>query len=559
MNPAGHKLFLIFTVCVASWGGIARGQQQPTSNPNSPTTTDVLAQGSGPRRSDQAPSDRDWGKLWTAQVMHNPQDNSEGAADVTIIRVKPLEPGGAWSELYRLAGGIIGIGHRRSQLAVLAQDKSVLFVWHDGQSMGPRLPGRGSQIIAICGDESPDGDALWAVGEVPGGMAALAATTTTQSATTPAARQVEAAITPATTQAVGPAELVLFTLVKDRWVPRAAIPANIAKPGTKLSLLVEGKLIFLTSQESDTRLTTGQWDAQQGTWTPMGAVSLGEQAKIGDFKLLVAPGPSDQVWPVLWVAGATEAGKLFTWDKGAWAGPFDLRPAGTDLSQVSKRDVTVANQRLRLVFEKGGKLFEQSYEDHLPLSSAAEIVAPAPSDSRPGWFQVLLMVVVMFVALGTIRGSRAGAELAVLEEEKLSLAPYGLRFAAGLIDLLPVVVTLFIVAWRANKSNDPPAAIKDPMTIIAMSIAFGVYLAHTLLVELFTSRTIGKMFFGLKVVGMDGKDASRAGLAVRNLLRVIDLSLVFFPLALVLFTPLRQRLGDAAAGTIVVTRSDARL
>jgi len=40
---------------------------------------------------------------------------------------------------------------------------------------------------------------------------------------------------------------------------------------------------------------------------------------------------------------------------------------------------------------------------------------------------------------------------------------------------------------------------------------------------------------------------------IRNLLRVVDLIMLFFPLSFVIFSPLRQRVGDMAAGTIVVS------
>jgi uncharacterized RDD family membrane protein YckC len=58
--------------------------------------------------------------------------------------------------------------------------------------------------------------------------------------------------------------------------------------------------------------------------------------------------------------------------------------------------------------------------------------------------------------------------------------------------------------------------------------------------------------FGLRVVGLDGGRARPGALLTRNLLRVIDLSVFFFPLVLVLYSPLRQRAGDVAAGTLVV-------
>ena len=64
------------------------------------------------------------------------------------------------------------------------------------------------------------------------------------------------------------------------------------------------------------------------------------------------------------------------------------------------------------------------------------------------------------------------------------------------------------------------------------------------------------MFAGLRVVTVEGARPRVSALLIRNLLRVID---VFpFPLAaIILRTPLRQRVGDLAAGTIVVLNAPA--
>jgi len=43
-----------------------------------------------------------------------------------------------------------------------------------------------------------------------------------------------------------------------------------------------------------------------------------------------------------------------------------------------------------------------------------------------------------------------------------------------------------------------------------------VYLLHTLITELITDRTIGKMIFGLRVVGLDGNRPSRGAIIVRQ-------------------------------------------
>jgi uncharacterized RDD family membrane protein YckC len=84
----------------------------------------------------------------------------------------------------------------------------------------------------------------------------------------------------------------------------------------------------------------------------------------------------------------------------------------------------------------------------------------------------------------------------------------------------------------------------------------GVYLLLTTTMELITrGRSVGKLLTKTRVAALDGSRASASALLVRNLLRVIDI-LLFFPLSFVLFSPLRQRVGDMAGGTIVI-RNDA--
>jgi uncharacterized RDD family membrane protein YckC len=75
----------------------------------------------------------------------------------------------------------------------------------------------------------------------------------------------------------------------------------------------------------------------------------------------------------------------------------------------------------------------------------------------------------------------------------------------------------------------------------------------TTALELFTrGRSIGKLLTGTRVAALDGSRATPAAILVRNLLRVIDI-LLFFPLSFVFFSPLRQRVGDMAGGTIVIS------
>ena len=78
---------------------------------------------------------------------------------------------------------------------------------------------------------------------------------------------------------------------------------------------------------------------------------------------------------------------------------------------------------------------------------------------------------------------------------------------------------------------------------------------YYIVMEATQGATFGKMALGLRVVKLDGSPISWDASIIRNVLRVVDG--LFFYLVGAIFvwnSPLRQRLGDRAAGTVVVRR-----
>src|SRR5438105_3093867 len=107
MKNAAHSLLLLILLLVC-----ATAQELPPP---------ILAQG-GPE------------KLWVAHVLRNPE--FPDGREMTIVRVKTTDATGAWNELARINARVVGLAHRRSQLAILLGEttevRSVLFVWRDG-------------------------------------------------------------------------------------------------------------------------------------------------------------------------------------------------------------------------------------------------------------------------------------------------------------------------------------------------------------------------------------------------------------------------------------------
>jgi len=147
---------------------------------------------------------------------------------------------------------------------------------------------------------------------------------------------------------------------------------------------------------------------------------------------------------------------------------------------------------------------------------------------------------------------------AVRRADSLALAPVPLRLAAGVVDMAPLIVAFFIL----GRGNATPEHVQHRMTHLTPEMmwvlgAFAVYLLHTTIAELLVRRSLGKILFGLRVVALDGTPAGPLAVVARNLFRIFDVILIF-PLTLVIFSPLRQRVGDVAAGTIVVRNEPQR-
>lgn len=140
---------------------------------------------------------------------------------------------------------------------------------------------------------------------------------------------------------------------------------------------------------------------------------------------------------------------------------------------------------------------------------------------------------------------------------QLRPARLGKRILAGLIDLLP----FFLVGGALVPMPVPLGAegFVDWRERLIQSDRFAyltisVLLAHTaycMVMEARSGATIGKMILKLRVVGNEGRPAEHREILVRNLLRIIEL-MVTLPLALILFTRFRQRLGDLISRTVVV-------
>ncbi len=149
------------------------------------------------------------------------------------------------------------------------------------------------------------------------------------------------------------------------------------------------------------------------------------------------------------------------------------------------------------------------------------------------------------------------------------LAGIGSRFLALVIDMLIQGVIFAAIVWgltMLSAGTGPVRGIAAPTTKVAESFAiaivsalvFIVFFGYFILFEAFwNGRTPGKALMGLRVVRDGGYPLDFTSSVIRNLIRIGELALGFYAISAIacVVSPENKRLGDMAAGTIVVRDS----
>ncbi len=140
-------------------------------------------------------------------------------------------------------------------------------------------------------------------------------------------------------------------------------------------------------------------------------------------------------------------------------------------------------------------------------------------------------------------------------EVGLVLAGLGSRFVARLVDsLVQFAIILALIVVQAVLPNGWVIAV----TVV---LDFVIFFAYDVLFEVFASgRTPGKRATGLRVVRSGGQPVGFLASLVRNVVRLVDFFPSFYLVGAITIVASRhnQRLGDLAAGTLVVRERDAR-
>lgn len=130
----------------------------------------------------------------------------------------------------------------------------------------------------------------------------------------------------------------------------------------------------------------------------------------------------------------------------------------------------------------------------------------------------------------------------------------GERILALVVDLFIFFLYLFVVDLVTSLIDD---VFDDNWTVIGFqSLLFLPLMFYSLYMHIiFNGRTIGKMIVKTRVVKVDGSPVHWSNFLIRWMLRIVDLWLFFGSISVlsILFSEKRQRLGDAAAGTVVIS------
>jgi uncharacterized RDD family membrane protein YckC len=140
---------------------------------------------------------------------------------------------------------------------------------------------------------------------------------------------------------------------------------------------------------------------------------------------------------------------------------------------------------------------------------------------------------------------------------QIVLAGAASRFIAGVTDLFLQIVLIALAGVVAVALIGGGLGV----ALLAMAVFASLYL-YDIAFEIFAAgRTPGKRWTHLRVVRVHGEAVDLPASAVRNLLRLVDFLPTAYLVGLlcIILTKRNQRLGDLAAGTIVIREpADAR-
>lgn len=141
---------------------------------------------------------------------------------------------------------------------------------------------------------------------------------------------------------------------------------------------------------------------------------------------------------------------------------------------------------------------------------------------------------------------------------EFEIPEFHLRLFAWLIDLV-IIVILCLLLHQLLEALVPPSTDGPGLDAWAVQqLSLVPWLLYHLVSELsMNGQSLGKMAMRIRVISMTGGRPTTGQYVIRWLLRLVDFTLTLGAGALfsVIFTKYSQRLGDLAAGTILISTS----
>jgi uncharacterized RDD family membrane protein YckC len=141
----------------------------------------------------------------------------------------------------------------------------------------------------------------------------------------------------------------------------------------------------------------------------------------------------------------------------------------------------------------------------------------------------------------------------------LPVAGLGSRAAAAMLDLTIQFGSLILFAFVAGAVNTGPLGWVG--TVVVLLFVFSILFVYPVAFETaLRGRTPGKMAVGLRVVTIEGAPVQLRHAAARAALAIIDIHISLGGVATLsaFLSPRGQRLGDIAAGTVVIRERAGR-
>jgi len=144
-------------------------------------------------------------------------------------------------------------------------------------------------------------------------------------------------------------------------------------------------------------------------------------------------------------------------------------------------------------------------------------------------------------------GGTVTPEAVQLQADVAGIGPRSIALIIDTLIQLAVLLPVLIVLLGDGIAGMPEAVA------ISLLLFIVLWLYYPAFEWLRRGQTLGKRFQGIRVVRTNGQPAGLAPVMVRNLVRIVDVILLpFLALISMVVTTRGQRLGDLAAGTIVV-------